>query len=134
MSRELICSVLGVPIDKWPPDHYTLIGLRPDQADPARVESRVQELSARLRPFQLAHPDEVTDTLNRLAKALVCLSDPGARAAYDRSRLATDTVPSKPPFQPATAVPALRTIVLSPAAAPSETVADAQKFAQGQAY
>src|SRR3954451_23889815 len=105
MSRELICSVLGVPIEMWPPDHYTLIGLQPEQAEPARIESRVQELSARLRPFQLAHPDEVTDTLNRLAPALVCLTDPRARAAYDTSRLPTNTVASRTTFQQATAVP-----------------------------
>jgi len=134
MSRELICSVLGVPIEMWPPDHYTLIGLRPEQADPARVESRVQELSARLRPFQLAHPDEVTDTLNRLAQALVCLSDPRARAAYDKSRLLANTVPTKTPFQLASAFPARPTVIPSPAAAPSETVADARRCARRQAY
>jgi curved DNA-binding protein CbpA len=134
MSRELICSVLGLPIETWPPDHYTLIGLRPDQADPARIESRVQELSARLRPFQLAHPDEVTDTLNRLARALVCLSDPHARAAYDKSRSLTTTAPSKTPFQLADELVALPNTVRTPEIPPSETVVDAQRSARRMTY
>lgn len=90
MSRELICSVLGVPPESWPPNHYALIGLSPLEANPSRVEVRVQELSAKLRSFQLAHPDEVTDALNRLAQALVCLTDPAARTAYDSALKARD--------------------------------------------
>src|SRR5437899_3051422 len=102
MSVELICSVLGLPPDRWPPDHYALLGLRPWEADAGRVEARVQELSARLRGYQLAHPDAVTDALNRLAQALVCLSDPAARAAYDRDIGLIPLVPAdEPPPRPA---------------------------------
>ena len=34
----------------------------------------------RLRRYQLAHPDAVTDAMNRLAQALVCLTDPAAKS------------------------------------------------------
>src|SRR5262245_63467957 len=98
MSVELICSVFGLAPDQWPPaDHYTLLGLRPWEADAARIEGRVEELSALLRSYQLAHPDAVTDALNRLAKALVCLTDPTARAAYDRAHGIIPLVPFDEP-------------------------------------
>src|SRR4051794_41288939 len=83
MSVELICSVLGLPPGRWPPDHYTLLGLEPGSADVAQVEGHVLDRMERLRRYQLAHPDAVTDAMNRLAQALVCLSDPAAKAAYD---------------------------------------------------
>jgi hypothetical protein len=83
MSHEFICSALGVPADRWPPDHYALLGLRPGEVDGSTVEERVLDRMERLRPYQLAHPDEVTDAMNRLAQALNCLSDPAAKAAYD---------------------------------------------------
>jgi hypothetical protein len=83
MSVELICSVLGLSPSRWPPDHYALLGLEPGEADAARIEERVLERMERLRPYQLAHPESVTDAMNRLAQALVCLTDPDARSAYD---------------------------------------------------
>lgn len=83
MSRELICSVLGVPAESWPPDHYSLLGIRPGPIDPVDLEARASDLSARLRTYQLSHPEPVTEALNRIAQALVCLKDPKERAAYD---------------------------------------------------
>jgi hypothetical protein len=75
---------LGLPPGPWPPDHYALLGLAPGAGDPAAVEGRVLERMERLRPHQLLHPEAVTEGMNRLAQALVCLTDPAARAAYDR--------------------------------------------------
>ncbi len=83
MSIELICSALDLPPDRWPPDHYSLLGLTAGAVDPAAVEERVLDRMERLRRYQLAHPDIVTDAMNRLAQALVCLTDPAAKAAYD---------------------------------------------------
>src|SRR5204863_6022003 len=83
MSTELICSALGVRPDQWPPDLYALLGLPPGEVDLAAVEGRVLDRMERLRRYQLAHPDAVTDAMNRLAQALVCLTDPAAKAAYD---------------------------------------------------
>jgi hypothetical protein len=37
----------------------------------------------RLRMHQLRHPELVTEGMNRLAQALICLTDAGTRAAYD---------------------------------------------------
>ena len=79
MSTALICSALGLRPDQWPPDHYALLGLRPGDADAPTVEERVLDRMERLRRYQLAHPDAVTDAMNRLAQALVCLTDPAAK-------------------------------------------------------
>ncbi|HEX4589748.1 MAG TPA: hypothetical protein VH120_07455 [Gemmataceae bacterium] len=83
MSTPLVCSALGLPPGRWPPDHYALLGLSAGDVDAAAVEERVLERMERLRKYQLAEPDAVTDAMNRLAQALVCLSDPVAKAAYD---------------------------------------------------
>jgi len=83
MSDEWICSCLRLPPDSWPPDHYTLLGLDLGEADSSRIEQRVQERMEKLRPYQLTHPDQATEAMNRLAQALVCLTDPAARHAYD---------------------------------------------------
>jgi hypothetical protein len=85
MSTPLICSALGVSPDRWPPDHYALLGLTLGDVDAATVEERVLARMERLRQYQLAHPDAVTDAMNRLAQALVCLTDPAAKRAYDAS-------------------------------------------------
>jgi hypothetical protein len=75
---------LGLPPGPWPPDHYSLLGLAPGAGDLADIETRVLERMERLRPHQLLHPELVTEGMNRLAQALVCLTDPVDRAAYDR--------------------------------------------------
>jgi hypothetical protein len=76
-------SWLGLASGPWPPDHYTLLGLPYGSCDPALVEPRVLDRMAKLRPHQLLHPELVTVGMNRLAQALVCLTDPSARTAYD---------------------------------------------------
>src|SRR5215472_9715279 len=88
MDRELIRSWLQLPPGDWPPDHYTLLGLEPGEQDPLRIEQYVHERMQRLRNYQLTHPELATEAMNRLAQALVCLTDPAARKAYDRERLA----------------------------------------------
>lgn len=106
MSHPLICSALGVAPDQWPPDHYTLLGISPGPVEPSEVEECVLERMEQLRRYQLVHPEAVTDAMNRLAQALVCLSDPSAKAEYDaelgrteKSREARSAVP--PPTTPA---------------------------------
>jgi hypothetical protein len=86
MSTELICSALGVRPDQWPPDHYALLGLPAGDVDPVEIEQHVLDRMERLRRYQLVAPEAVTDAMNRLAQALVCLSDPVAKAAYDAAR------------------------------------------------
>ena len=82
-SQELICSWLRLAPDQWPPDHYTLLGLEPGACDAKQIEGRAQKRMEQLRSYQLAHPEQATEGMNRLAQALVCLTDPIAKQAYD---------------------------------------------------
>jgi len=91
MSHELICTWLGLPPGDWPPDHYRLLGLQPGEADGARIEQQVHERLEVVRRYQLLHPDLVTEAMNRLAQAYVCLTDPEARRSYEAGRFGRAT-------------------------------------------
>lgn len=84
MDHEKICVWLGLPRGNWPPDHYTLLGLKPGEGDIACIEQQVHERLDKLRCYQLSHPDQATEAMNRLAQAFMCLSDPDAKKAYDQ--------------------------------------------------
>jgi hypothetical protein len=73
MNSKILCHWLGI-VD-WPPDHHTLLDLEPGERDVARVEQRVQERMAKLRTYQLSHPEEATEGMNRLAQAFICLTE-----------------------------------------------------------
>jgi hypothetical protein len=100
---ELIRAWLHLPAGSWPPDHYTLLGLEPGETDIRRIEEQAGARMQQVRRYQLTYPDLATEAMNRLAQALVCLTDPEAKRAYDaRSRL-------RPPARaggPGTAPPA----------------------------
>lgn len=83
--NPLIAKALDCPTEPWPPDYYRLLALTPGALDTSLVESAVLQRMERLRAYQLAHPEPVTDAMNLLAQALVTLTDPVARAAYDLS-------------------------------------------------
>jgi hypothetical protein len=83
VDHSLLRSWLGLPHGPWPPNHYTLLGLPTGRCDPASVERLVLARMAQLRPHQLLHPELVTEGMNRLAQALICLTDPVARSVYD---------------------------------------------------
>ena len=83
MDFNLLRSWLGLPPGPWPPDHYTLLGFPPGSCDPAAVEPRVMRKMDLLRQNQLLHPELVTEGMNRLAQALITLTDPIGKAAYD---------------------------------------------------
>ena len=83
MDHNLLRSWLGLPAGLWPPDHYTLLGFVPGIAEAAAIETRVLEKMSRLRQQQLRHPELVTEGMNQLAQALICLSDAASRAVYD---------------------------------------------------
>lgn len=107
MSHDLICSWLKLPGKNWPPDHYTLLGLKPGETDAGRIERHVQMRMDWVRPYQLAHPDQATEAMTWLAKAFDCLSNQEAKKAYDAELLGqpapkknTQTVPASPPSPP----------------------------------
>jgi hypothetical protein len=83
--NSLICERLGLAIENWPPDHYALLGLERGQGDSRTIEDRVHERMQRVRPLQIAYPEEATEAMNRLAQALSCLTDPALRDRYDES-------------------------------------------------
>ncbi len=83
MNYDLVSTWLKLPSRDWPPDHYTLLGLDPREADLVRIEQCVYERMERVRQYQLSHPELATEVMNRLAQALVCLTDPTAKSRYD---------------------------------------------------
>lgn len=87
---------LGLPPGPWPPDHYALLGLPPGAVDPAEVEARALDRMGRLRPHQLVNPGLVTEGMNRLAQAIVCLCDPAVKAAYDAAH---GPLSAPPPYE-----------------------------------
>jgi hypothetical protein len=89
--HELICAWLHLPAGSWPPDHYTLLGLERGESNLRRIEEQAGSRMQQVRHYQLSYPDQATEAMNRLAQALVCLTDPEARRAYD-ARLVPRTV------------------------------------------
>lgn len=73
MNRAMICTWLGLPDERWPPDPYALLGITPGECEAARIEQRVQERMAKLRGYQLSHPAEATEGMNRVAQAFIYL-------------------------------------------------------------
>lgn len=83
MDHDLICSWLGLPPGTWPPDHYRLLSLQPGEANAERIEQRVHERLDTVRRYQMMHPEQATEAMNRLAQAFVCLTDASAKRKYD---------------------------------------------------
>jgi hypothetical protein len=83
MDQQLVSAWLQLPHVDWPPDHYSLLGLKQGEADIARIEQQVYERMEKVRRYQLTHPELATEVMNRLAQALVCLTDAAAKQAYD---------------------------------------------------
>lgn len=84
MAHDLLCKWLDLPPHPWPPDHYALLNLTPGTGNGDEIEERVLERMEGLRHYQLMHPDAVTEGMNLLAQAMICLTDPEARQEYDR--------------------------------------------------
>jgi hypothetical protein len=75
MNAELLRGWLGLTDSNWPPNAHALLGVDPKERDLARIEHQVQERLAKLRCYQISHPEEATEGMNRLAQAFVCLMD-----------------------------------------------------------
>jgi hypothetical protein len=115
MDHERIRNWLALPAGPWPPDHYTLLGLPPGEGAAEEVERRVLERMEQVRRYQLPHPEPVTEAMNRLASALIELTDPAARRAYDAdhgfSAPPPPSPPPAPPPAPAESAPPLATLI-----------------------
>lgn len=85
MNPKILCTWLGLPDKNWPPDHYVLLGLSPFEGDMARIEQQVQDRMGKLRCYQLSHPEEATEGMNRIAQAYICLTENQSKQAYDRT-------------------------------------------------
>jgi hypothetical protein len=91
MAHDKLRDWLKLPDGPWPPNSYALIGLPIGIGSPEEIEARVLERLELLRRYQLPHPDEATEGMNLLARALDTLTDPGTRLEYDRSLGLTTT-------------------------------------------
>src|SRR5262249_42200193 len=108
MNQELISKWLGLAAENGLPNHYALLGLPPGEKSIERIEQQVHERMERVRHYQLSHPEEATEAMNRLAQALVCLTNPESKRAYDAG-LASPApgaavgagLPTPPPAKPA---------------------------------
>lgn len=85
MHQEKIQRWLKLPDGPWPPNFYALIGLKPGDGNAAEIEARILERLELLRKYQLAHPDEATEGMSLLARALDCLTNSESRREYDQS-------------------------------------------------
>lgn len=85
MTHDKLRGWLNLPDGPWPPNYYALVGLPVGEGAPETIEAHVLERLELLRRYQLPHPDEATEGMNLLARALDTLTDPDARRAYDRS-------------------------------------------------
>lgn len=83
MSHQLICAWLELSSDRWPPDHYQLLGLAPGEPEFVTIEQHVCQRLETVRRYQLTHPESATEAMNRLAQAFVCLTDPASKKSYD---------------------------------------------------
>ena len=92
MNAELLCRWLGLPDPTWPPEPHTLLGVTADERDSGRIEQQVHERMCRLRSFQIAHPEEATEGMNRVAQAFVQL--------MERDQPAPSPIPAAPDISP----------------------------------
>lgn len=79
MNTELLNTWLGLPAGAWPPDDRALLGLPAGTFTAVEVETRALGQMEKLRTHQLVHADLVTEGMNRLAQALIALTDEANR-------------------------------------------------------
>lgn len=83
MDYDRICSWFGLPPERWPPDHYRLLGLELGEDNAALIEQRVHERLDIVRRYQNVYAEQATEAMNRLAQAFVCLTDAASKKTYD---------------------------------------------------
>jgi hypothetical protein len=109
VNHDRICTWLGLSEATWPPTHYQLLDLPPGESNRELIEQRVHQRLDALRCYQCTHPEQATEAMNRLAQAMLCLTDPEAKRAYDLELglkpsplvvAETRPLPSRPPALP----------------------------------
>ena len=89
---------LGIEAHELPADHYRLLGLQRFESDPAVIEAAADKRMSHVRRFQTGPRSADTQKLlNELASARICLSNPGAKAAYDQVLQAVLSSSAAPP-------------------------------------
>ncbi|QEL18457.1 hypothetical protein [Limnoglobus roseus] len=81
MNTDLLRTWLTLPPGPWPPDDRTILGLTAGPLATLDVEQCALAQMEKLRPHQLVHPDLVTEGMNRLAQALITLTEEANRAS-----------------------------------------------------
>lgn len=75
---------LGIPEGERPPNHYELLRLVQFEDDPDRIRAHYKKLNAHVRKYATGqYSVESQELLNELAKAMLCLTDPGRKREYD---------------------------------------------------
>lgn len=75
---------LGIPANKLPADHYSLLGLETFESDPDVIESAADKVMAFVKTFQSGkYSKQSQQLLNEIAAARVCLLNEKAKAEYD---------------------------------------------------
>lgn len=98
MDFALLRSWLDLPAGaEWPPDAHVLLGLPPGPVDPGDAEVRALDRMDRLRPYQLLHPELVTEGMTRLAQALITFTEAPPPPPPPRYELAEELPPPPPP-------------------------------------
>ena len=87
---------LGIPANKLPADHYSLLGLETFESDPDVIESAADKVMAFVKTFQNGkYSKQSQQLLNEIAAARVCLLNEKAKAEYD-AKLRANQPPSSP--------------------------------------
>jgi len=76
MNTDLLLNWLNLPPGNWPPDERALLGIPAGPVDAALAEQNALARMEQLRPYQLKHPELVTEGMNKLAQALLSLITP----------------------------------------------------------
>lgn len=83
LERRVCIEVLKIPLEHYPPDYFTILGISSAVDDAAAVESAAKQQAERLRretPKELIPAARYV--LKRIEKARICLSDMSSRKAY----------------------------------------------------
>ena len=75
---------LGIPANKLPADHYSLLGLETYESDPEVISSAADKVMSFVKTFQTGkYSQQSQQLLNEISAARVCLLNEKSKAEYD---------------------------------------------------